>query len=344
MKKTRPVSADQYLESMSQRKTNLNNEFLNAMQKNAAAGGHAIDQAWNRAFSWLTPADYQIMNSKVLSGQAKILKHISSSVMHVDIPHNDNVYEAAYDKINKKIMTIHRAKYTVFNMMSNAKHGRIRTKKPSPDLLIKKAYPNAVDPVTSYPSATNLHETGKTQGSDMPDPNVQQYRDHEDTTRPASYIVAQTADTRRFLKKKAGLDLKHMTKEYLLPSLVAGPLIGAGVTAATSKNKQDFKKNISKGIGVGIGADIATGAAMGLWNQRKNIGAMLRKSAATSVSNLPQTGGSNIIYMSDAPKTQGWVDDARAYRLTDYSEQGNPASVSVKQTPMKTRTVPLTLR
>ena len=51
MKRKRPVSADQYLEGMSQRKTQLNNEFLNALQKKAESQNvmdyihHAINQA-----------------------------------------------------------------------------------------------------------------------------------------------------------------------------------------------------------------------------------------------------------------------------------------------------------
>jgi hypothetical protein len=69
------------------------------------------------------------------------------------------------------------------------------------DKMEKKAYPNAADPVTSYPvSSTDLHEIGKTQGEEMPDVNVKLKQDYEDTTRPGSIIVKET---RKFLKKKA---------------------------------------------------------------------------------------------------------------------------------------------
>lgn len=84
-------------------------------------------------------------------------------------------------------------------------------------------------------------------------------------------------DVRSELWKKAGLNWGHMAKEYVVPSLIAGPIIGAGITAATSKNKQEFKHDVKKGMGMGIAGDLATGGAMALWNQRKNIGAMLKK-------------------------------------------------------------------
>jgi hypothetical protein len=38
--------------------------------------------------------------------------------------------------------------------------------------------------------------------------------------------------------------------------------------------------------------------------------------------------------MPETPKTQGWVEDASAYRLVDYAGAENPASVAVKQTPL----------
>ena len=63
-----------------------------------------------------------------------------------------------------------------------------------------------------------------------------------------------------------------MAKEYVLPSLVIGPAMGAAVTAATTHSKKEFKDEIGKGIVAGTIGDVATGAAMGLWNQRKNIG------------------------------------------------------------------------
>jgi hypothetical protein len=80
-----------------------------------------------------------------------------------------------------------------------------------------------------------------------------------------------------YMPKASALDWKHMSKEYILPSLVAGPIIGAGVTALTSANKEDFNKNLTKGIGAGIAIDLATGLSMGLWNQRKSLKALFKK-------------------------------------------------------------------
>ena len=73
------------------------------------------------------------------------------------------------------------------------------------------------------------------------------------------------------MQKIAAFNWGHLGKEYLLPSLAIGPIAGAAVTAATSDNKEQFKKNVGKGIGVGIAADALTGLGMGLWNQRKNL-------------------------------------------------------------------------
>jgi hypothetical protein len=78
-------------------------------------------------------------------------------------------------------------------------------------------------------------------------------------------------DTMTNWTRYAALDLKKINKEYILPSLVIGPVMGAGITAATSTNKEEFKKNVSKGITAGVVGDIATGAGVGLWNQRKNL-------------------------------------------------------------------------
>jgi hypothetical protein len=66
----------------------------------------------------------------------------------------------------------------------------------------KKAYPEAVNPVTTYPiSSTELHEIGKTQGEDaFPDPNVQVRQENPNTIRPGTVRVRET---RRFLRKKA---------------------------------------------------------------------------------------------------------------------------------------------
>jgi hypothetical protein len=73
------------------------------------------------------------------------------------------------------------------------------------------------------------------------------------------------------LRKNASINWGQMGKDYLLPSLVIGPVAGAAVTAATSDNKEQFKKNIGKGMGAGIVADVLTGVGMGLWKQRQNI-------------------------------------------------------------------------
>ena len=69
----------------------------------------------------------------------------------------------------------------------------------------------------------------------------------------------------------ANIDWKHIGKEFMGPSLVAGPLIGLGVTAAMSGDKDEFKHNAVKGIAAGLVGDALTGVSMGLWNQRKAI-------------------------------------------------------------------------
>ena len=70
---------------------------------------------------------------------------------------------------------------------------------------------------------------------------------------------------------KAKEVLTHIGKEFIVPSLVAGPVIGLGVQAVTSKDKKEFKEGMGKAIGAGIAGDIATGAALGIWNQRKTL-------------------------------------------------------------------------
>jgi len=67
--------------------------------------------------------------------------------------------------------------------------------------LYKKAYPAATEPSTNYPLAsTNLHEIGKTQGADMPDPNVQMLEDNPYISRASAVKVKES---RKFLRKKA---------------------------------------------------------------------------------------------------------------------------------------------
>jgi Protein of unknown function (DUF5661) len=85
------------------------------------------------------------------------------------------------------------------------------------------------------------------------------------------YSAGKKARIANSMKKKAAIDWKHINKEYLMPSLLVGPIVGAGVTAASSNTKEDFKKNLTKGMGIGIAVDALTGLGMGLYNQRKNI-------------------------------------------------------------------------
>jgi superfamily II DNA or RNA helicase len=101
------------------------------------------------------------------------------------------------------------------------------------------------------------------------------------------------------LQKLSGVNWGQMGKEFVVPSLVAGPIIGAGVTAATSKSKDDFNKNIKKGIVAGVVGDVATGAALGLWNQRKTL---LKKAE---------------IYMTTAPRTQNVYEDVPAATIEE---------------------------
>ena len=69
------------------------------------------------------------------------------------------------------------------------------------------------------------------------------------------------------INKLAALDLGTMVKKYVVPSAIIGPAIGAGITAAISENKEQFKKNVGKGMGVGFAADVLTGVGMGMWNK-----------------------------------------------------------------------------
>ena len=77
--------------------------------------------------------------------------------------------------------------------------------------------------------------------------------------------------------KQAAFDLGAIGKEYVLPSMVAGPAVGAAVTKLTSKDNAAFKKNVTKGMGTGLVADMATGAALGAYHQRKEIVAGAKK-------------------------------------------------------------------
>jgi len=103
--------------------------------------------------------------------------------------------------------------------------------------------------------------------------------------------------------KKA--NLSDTLTNYIVPSVVAGTAMGVGITAATSKNKKDFKANVQKGIGAGIAGDVATGFALAAWNKRK------------SLSKLAE------IYMSTTPRMQHIYEDVPATLLeeTDKTPQ-----------------------
>jgi hypothetical protein len=73
------------------------------------------------------------------------------------------------------------------------------------------------------------------------------------------------------LEKSSGVNWGEIGKKYLLPSLAIGPVMGAAVTAATSKDSNEFKQNVGKGMLTGVAADALTGIGMGLWNQRKAL-------------------------------------------------------------------------
>lgn len=77
--------------------------------------------------------------------------------------------------------------------------------------------------------------------------------------------------------KTSEFNFKSLVKDYLLPSAVAGPIIGGSIVATTSKDKTQFKKNIRKGMIQGVAADLATGTAMGAWNQRKELVKFLKR-------------------------------------------------------------------
>lgn len=60
-------------------------------------------------------------------------------------------------------------------------------------------------------------------------------------------------------------------KKYILPSMVAGPLIGTAVHAVTrQKGTPFFGKEWAKGTAIAVPADIATGAVIGAWAERDN--------------------------------------------------------------------------
>lgn len=167
--------------------------------------------------------------------------------------------------------------------------------------------------------------------------------------------------------KKAALDLGHIGKEFILPSLVAGPIIGAGVTAATAKNKKEFKEHVGKGIKTGIIADAATGAALGLWGQRKTIMQSLGKVASIpaaepitgypiSTTNLHEIGktqgeempDSNVtqvrkylrkkaaIFMTETAGANQIYTDTSAERIME-SDATNPASISAAKKPKQAK-------
>jgi hypothetical protein len=105
--------------------------------------------------------------------------------------------------------------------------------------------------------------------------------------------------------KKA--NLADTLSNYIVPSVVAGTAMGVGITAATSKNKKEFKEDVKKGIGAGIVGDVATGFALAAWNNRKKISKIAE------------------IYMSTTPRMQHIYEEVPATLLeeTDKTPQAS---------------------
>ena len=76
------------------------------------------------------------------------------------------------------------------------------------------------------------------------------------------------SDIKNTLKKYAGLNVSALTKDYVLPSIATGTLVGSVVTGATSKDTEDFKKRLKKGLVAGAAGSAVEGALMGIWKQR----------------------------------------------------------------------------
>lgn len=73
----------------------------------------------------------------------------------------------------------------------------------------------------------------------------------------------------RYFEKLAKKEKEGFLNKYILPSIVAGTLLGTTIHGFTKgKGKPMFSKDLAKNIAIAIPADIATGAAIGAWAER----------------------------------------------------------------------------
>jgi hypothetical protein len=73
----------------------------------------------------------------------------------------------------------------------------------------------------------------------------------------------------RYFEKLAKEEKDGFFGKYILPSMIAGPMIGTAVHAFTKgKGKPIFSKDLAKSVAIAIPADILTGAAIGAWAER----------------------------------------------------------------------------
>lgn len=74
----------------------------------------------------------------------------------------------------------------------------------------------------------------------------------------------------KIAEQEGELGGKGFFNKYIVPSMVAGPLIGSAVHLATKgRGTPFFTKDLAKSVGMAIPADIATGAAIGAWAEHK---------------------------------------------------------------------------
>ena len=103
-------------------------------------------------------------------------------------------------------------------------------------------------------------------------PQIQNEYDGETRIKPTGEeSLDNLSKTGNLFKKMAAVDWGKIGKDYVLPSLIIGPAMGAAVTAATSDSADEFKKNIGKGVVAGVVGDAATGVGIGLWHQRQAL-------------------------------------------------------------------------
>ena len=168
---------------------------------------------------------------------------------------NVKVFKAAPDK---KLQHIQRTPPPVLQQSANEFNGEERVRP------------------TGYEALDNLSKTAKQEHftgyhflkemPSVPDPNIGM------AAASAMKKAGKPGMSAASILTKIGVvDWKAIGKDYVLPSLVIGPAMGAAITAATSKDSNDFKEHVGKGIATGIAADAATGIGIGLWAQRKKL-------------------------------------------------------------------------